>query len=858
MESSAAASSGEHESFPEKLGRRVAQRTAELTAANERLKKELAGRKRAEETAREGEIDVDDRKRAEAQLAGEMRLLEMVASGHGLSDVLTELCKFVEDTAGDCKCGVYLIDWSGPKFHIGAAPSMPATFNDALEGLPVEATAGPCGLAALTGSQIIAEDLESDLRWQQSLIRPLALGQGLRAQWSTPICSRHGRVLGTFAIFQRHRARPSRIQLDLIAQVTHIASIAIERALAEQTLERSERELKLIIDTIPAMAWSARPDGSGEFFNQHYLDYVGLSADQVRDWGWSDAIHPDDREDLVLEWQRIMASKQLGEGEARLRRHDGEYRWFLFRANPVRDESGAIVRWYGINVDISERKLTLERLQSNQELLDLAQKSAGAMAFDWYIQKEINYWSPEQEALFGLPPGTFDGTYRTWKQMMYKPDWPMVVDAIQHAHQTGKVAAEYRVVWPDGSLHWLSTNGRMFFDEAGEPLRMVGFTSDVTRRKTIEEELRRSAAFLAQAQQLSRTGSFSWRVATDEITWSEELYRIYEFEPATTLTLEVIRTRVHPDDLTLYEKMVDQARNGAEDFEWQYRLLMPDQSIKYMHAVAQATRDPGGQLEYIAAVRDVTARRLSDEALDRARSELAHVARVMSLGALTASIAHEVNQPLSGIITNASTCMRMLDAEPPNVDGARETAKRTIRDGRRAADVITRLRALFTNKGAATELVDLNDATREVIALSRTELERNRVITKIELKDQLPAVMGDRVQLQQVILNLLRNGSDAMSRVDDRPRELLFRTEIEDDRVQLSVQDAGVSFEPPTLERMFQPFYTTKEDGMGIGLSVSRSIIENHGGRLWATPNDGPGVTFSFSIPCAVDGSEKS
>ena len=282
------------------------------------------------------------------------------------------------------------------------------------------------------------------------------------------------------------------------------------------------------------------------------------------------------------------------------------------------------------------------------------------------------------------------------------------------------MTVEYRVVWPDGTLHWLSTNGRMFFDDAGEPVRVVGFTSDVTRQKLVEEEFRRSEAFLAQAQRLSRTGSFSWRIATDEITWSDQLYRIYELDPGTTITLDVIRTRVHPEDLTLYEKMVEQARNGSDDFEWQYRLLMPDRSIKYLHAVAHLIGDGNGELEYIAAVQDVTARRTSEEALDKARLELAHVARVMSLGALTASIAHEVNQPLSGIITNASTCLKMLDADFPNVDGARETAKRTIRDGRRAADVITRLRALFSNKDAATELVDLNEATREVIALSRS------------------------------------------------------------------------------------------------------------------------------------------
>jgi PAS domain S-box-containing protein len=768
-----------------------------------------------------------------------------------LTDVLNELCKFVEETAGDCKCGVYLIDWPTATFRLGAAPGLPSTFNDPVKGLTVTSDAGPCGAAALTKSQVLVTDIDSDPRFQSATIRPLLLAHGLRSHWSTPIFSRNGEVLGTFAIFQNSPSSPNQLQQDLIAQVTHIASIAIERGLSEETIKRSERELKLIIDTIPAMAWSARPDGSEEFFNQHYLDYVGLSAEQVKDWGWTAAIHPDEREDLALKWQHIMASKQSGEGEARLRRHDGEYRWFLFRVNPVRDESGAIVKWYGINIDITERRLALQRLQSNQDLLDLAQKSAGAMAFDWYIQQEINYWSPEQEALFGLAPGTFDGTYKTWKEMMYAPDWPIVVDAIKHAHETGKVTAEYRVVWPDGSLHWLSTNGRMFFDDAGEPLRMVGFTSDVTRRKLVEEELRRSEAFLAQAQQVSRTGSFSWRVASDEITWSDELYRIYEFDPETRITLEIIRTRVHPEDLTLYEKMVEQARNGAEDFEWQYRLRMPDQSIKHMHAVARATRDTNGQLEYIAAVRDVTARRLSDEALDKARSELAQVARAMSLGALTASIAHEVNQPLSGIITNASTCMRMLDAEPPNVDGARETTRRTIRDGRRAADVITRLRALFTKKDTATELVDLNEATREVIALSRTELERNRVTTRIELEHELPPVTGDRVQLQQVILNLLRNGSDAMSTVDDRPRELLFKTEVDEGNcVRLSVRDAGIGFETQAMDRLFQSFYTTKEDGMGIGLSVSRSIIENHQGRLWATPNDGPGVTLSFSIPC--------
>jgi signal transduction histidine kinase len=217
---------------------------------------------------------------------------------------------------------------------------------------------------------------------------------------------------------------------------------------------------------------------------------------------------------------------------------------------------------------------------------------------------------------------------------------------------------------------------------------------------------------------------------------------------------------------------------------------------------------------------------------------------------LTASIAHEVSQPLSGIVTNASTCLRMLAADPPDVDGARETARRTIRDGNRASDVIARVRALFTNKESATESVDLTEATREVIALSLTELQQNRASLQSELAHDLPAVTGDRVQLQQVILNLLRNACEAMVDVHDRPRQLLIKTEREDgDRVRVSVRDAGVGVDPQNMDKLLDAFYTTKTDGMGIGLSVSRSIIESHHGRLWAEPNDGPGATFSFSIP---------
>jgi signal transduction histidine kinase len=400
----------------------------------------------------------------------------------------------------------------------------------------------------------------------------------------------------------------------------------------------------------------------------------------------------------------------------------------------------------------------------------------------------------------------------------------------------------------------------ILYREVGSPsatdLQLIENASHIVgiaiERHINEEELRRSEAFLAEAQRLSLTGSFSWRLDTDEITFSEELYRIFEFDYDAPVTLEQIVGRVHPEDIPLLSEKMDLARRNINDHDYAIRLRMPDGRVKYLRTKSYGIRDRDGRLEHVGAIQDATEHRLSEEALAKVSSELAHVARVTSLGALTASIAHEVSQPLSGIITNACTGLRMLAADPPNVDGARETVRRTIRDGNRASEVITRLRALFSKKEATIESVDLNEATREVIALSLSELQRNRVILRTELASELPVVKGDRVQLQQVVLNLLRNASDAISAVNDRPRHMVITTEREEgDRVRLTVQDAGVGLDPQAMDRLFEAFYTTKNDGMGMGLSISRSIIERHHGRLWAAPNDGPGATFSFSIPCA-------
>jgi PAS domain S-box-containing protein len=522
------------------LDLRVAQRTAELAAANEVLRTEIAERKEIEKRF----------KRSEARY------------------------RVVVETASDA---VVSLDESGAIILANPATKRIFGYNpDELIGKPLTVLM-PEAMRGLhkAGFKRYQETGARHLNWHGIELT------GLRANGEKfPIEVSFGEVTGD----------QGKVFTGFIRDIS-------EKKRAEEAILASERNLSLIINTMPVLAWSALPNGTVEFFNQRWLDYTGLSPEQAQGWGWTDAIHHDDLGQMSEYWQSIIVSGGPGEIEARLRRFDGNYRWFLFRADPMRDDAGAILKWYGTKTDIDDR-------------------------------------------------------------------------------------------------------------------------------------------------------------------------------------------------------------------------------------------------------------RRAEEALRNTQAELARMMRVMTIGQLTASIAHEVSQPLSGIITNASTCLRMLSSEPPNVDGARETAQRTIRDGKRATDVVTRLRTLLSKKKIRIEQVDLNEAAREVITLLSDELQKNRVTVQQKFNDRLPQVKGDRVQLLQVILNLLRNASDAMVTVDDRPRRLLIRTDADGNHATVFVQDSGVGFDPEITDRLFESFFTTKQEGMGIGLSLSRSIVEAHSGRLWAVRNDGPGATFAFSIPC--------
>ena len=749
-------------------------------------------------------------------------------------------------------------------------------------------------------------------------------------------------------------------------------------------LRKSEKELRDVIDTIPAIVWTTLPDGSSAYLNRRFIEYSGLSTEQTTESGWKAAVHPDDLKRQVSKWMDAIAAGKPLETEVRLRCSDGQYRWHLDRGVPLRDEDGHIVKWYGVATDIEDRKRAAGALQQSQFYLVEGQRLAHMGSWAFNPSGFFEYWSPELFTIYGLDPlkgaptleeylatlhpqdrdsmaetiqtmhaercgcdvkkrivrgggelryircvgipvvegevlkgflgtaiditeqelltrelerqqahlteaqrltrmGSWTINVRTdehfWSDEIFriyefdqkvKPSWPLIRDRVHpddrasldrrrkmEFTQTGwsDSEADLRIVLPDGRIKHLHTIAHPVMDTSGQIVEVIGTTMDVTDRKQIEDSLRRSERHLAEAQKLTHTGSWAWRIPDrNAVEVSDEWCRIYGFDPAEEApTWEKLCQRIHPEDRLKWTSQIEQAIVEKADYDLEFRIVLPNGMVKWIHAVGQPVLSEAGDLEqFVGSSTDITELKSAEhehEKLRQLEADMAHIDRVSTLGEMAASLAHEIKQPIAAAITSANSCVEWLAHEPPNLDRARAAAARIDKYGNRAAEIIDRMRSFYRKSPPHRELVDVNGIVYEMLPLLKGEATRCSITMRTELSGELPKIMVDRVQLQQVFMNLMLNGIEAMG---NSGGELTVKSQLHDGHLHFSVDDTGVGLPTEKLDQIFSAFFTTKPQGSGMGLAISRSIVESHGGRLWASTNAGGGATFHFTLPVQV------
>src|SRR6202171_38554 len=527
-------------------------------------------------------------------------------------------------------------------------------------------------------------------------------------------------------------------------------------------------------------------------------------------------------------------------------------------AHALSDGSGG-VEFVGAVMDTTESKRAEKELRRSEEFLLEAQKLSHTGSWRHDVASGAVTVSPEIYRIHHIKPDEDASNTEFFFSRFHPEDRKRVVDLFERAEiEKTEFQVDYRIVLPDGTIKHLHTIGRPILNESGDLVEFVGTAMDVTAAKQAEEALRRSESYLADAQRLTCTGSWAWNVATRQsVYWSQENYHLFGFDPEAGIPSdEAFYQRVHPEDRDRIRREVFLERpDGGSHSDVDFRIVLPGGTIKYVRSTGHPVRNISGDvLEYVGTSIDVTERKRSDEERERLRqvqADLAHLSRVTTMGELTASLAHEIRQPISAALTNAKTGLRWLGRDEPHVAEACEAASRLVKDVTRAADIIGRISSLFKKGALQRELVDVNELIGEMIVLLRSEASRYSISIRTELAEGLPKVMADRVQLQQVFMNLMLNGIDAMKETSGGS-ELAIKSETYDGQLLISVSDTGVGLPPEQGDQIFRAFFTTKDNGTGMGLPISRSIIESHGGCLWATGSPGSGATFKFTLPATV------
>jgi PAS domain S-box-containing protein len=671
--------------------------------------------------------------------------------------------------------------------------------------------------------------------------------------------------------------------------LTFFASLALivcwlsaSRRRAEEALRDSEQRWRSLTEALPQLVWGAGPDGGCDYFSTQWTNYTGVAENDLLGWRWMETLHPDDREPTRQFWTESVAGRQPYDVEYRIRRSDGTYGWFKTRGTPIRDSDGRIVKWFGTCTDISDRKraeqvlkeheadlrqardlLEMKVMERTKELrrseayLEEAQRLSKTGSFGWNVSSGEIYWSEETFRIFEYRPETTPAVELVL-QRTHPEDRVRVYELIDRASRNAEdFDLEHRLLMPDGSVKHVRVVGHLL--ETGQPgkAELVGAITDITERKRAEAALRQTEAYLEEAQRLTHTGSWAWNVARREnVHWSQEQYRLFGLDPRSdSPSFETAYHRIHPDDRATFDKAVEEAIREKLDFEVDFRTVLPDGSIKYLRSVGHPVFDASGELvEFVGTGMDITERRQAEKERERLRqvqADLAHINRATTIGELTASLAHEINQPIAAAVTDARTCLRWLAREQPDIGEARESAARMVKAVTRASEIISRLRQLFKKGAPQTNLVDVSEVIQEMVVLLRGEASRYSVLIQTDISPGSPRVLADRVQLQQVLMNLMLNGIEAMR---DTPSggELTIRSlRGEGGQLLISVSDTGAGLPAEQADQIFNAFFSTKAQGTGMGLSISRSIIEAHGGRLWATSNSQRGATFHFTLPAA-------
>jgi PAS domain S-box-containing protein len=640
-------------------------------------------------------------------------------------------------------------------------------------------------------------------------------------------------------------------RIAVLKVLASAAAISLENGRLYRELEEREAKIGRLVDAniVGIFIWNI--DGRIIEANDAFLRVVGYDRDDlVRGrLRWTDLTPPEWLERDTQEWvPKLNTTGSLPPFEKEYFRKDGNRVPVLTGAASFKgsgDEGVAFV------LDLSDRKRAEEALHRSQLYLSEGQRLAHMGSWAFNPSGFFEYWSQELFQIYGLEPEKGAPTLEQYLATIHPQDRDFMADTIKRMHaERGGCDVKMRIVRPDGEQRYIRCVGIPVIE--GEVLKgFLGTAIDITEHELLTQELERRQRYLAEAQRLTDTSSWAWRVVDrSAVHLSEEWYRIFGFNPAEGAPAwEKGLQRVHPEDRLKWMTTIERAILEKADYDLEFRIVVPGGMVKWIHTVGHPVLTAAGELvQFLGSSTDITELKRAEEERERLRqleADLAHINRVNTMGEMAASLAHEIKQPIAAAITSANTCIEWLAHEPPNLDRARAAARRVERDGTRAAEIIDHLRSLYKKSPPQRELVDVNGIIHEMLALLRGEAARYSIAMCSELAADLPKIMADRVQLQQVFMNLMLNGIQAM---EDSGGELTIKSQLQDSQLLISVSDTGVGLPTEKVDQIFSAFFTTKPQGSGMGLAISRSIVEAHDGRLWAACNSGQGATFHFTL----------